>query len=102
MVIHTAIIPGDIQTHSLESQGTALHPSRVKGAVAAGLMSSSLTTITITEIKRPDSLEAMRIHLGFLVVGLGVVRAVGREKTDDVVKVGLARCQHLIGNQFRA
>jgi hypothetical protein len=33
----------------------------------------------------------MRIHLGFLVVGLGVVRAVGREKTDDVVKVGLAR-----------
>lgn len=72
----------------------------MKGAVASRLI-SSLITIAITEIKCPDSLEAMRIHLGFLVVGLGVVRSVGWEKTDDVVEVGLARCQHLIGNLLR-
>lgn len=74
--------------HGLGSQGTALHPSRVKGAVAARLI-SSLIIIARTEVKCPDSLEAMRIHLGFLVAGLGVVRAVGCKKTDDVVEVGL-------------
>jgi hypothetical protein len=57
---------------------------------------SSLITIAITEIKCPDSLETMRIHLGFLVVGLGVVRAVGWEKTDDVVEVGLVRCVSIL------
>lgn len=77
--------------HGLKSQGTALGPSRVKGAVSARLV-SSLITIAIAAIKCPDCLEAMRIHLGFLVVGLGVVRAVGREETDDVVEVGLVRC----------
>lgn len=86
--------------YGLKSQGTALHPSRVKGAVAARLI-SSLITIARTEIKCPDSLEAMRIHLGFLVVGLGVVRAVGWEKTDDVVEEGLVTCQLLIGDLFR-
>lgn len=44
----------------------------------------------------------MRIHLGFLVVGLGVVRAVGWEETDDVVEVGLVSCQHLIGDLLRS
>ena len=56
----------------------------------------SMTTIAITEIKCPDSLEAMRIYLGFLVVGLGVVRTVGWEKTDDIVEVGLVICQSAI------
>jgi hypothetical protein len=72
----------------------------VKGAAAARLI-SSLTTIAITATKCPDSLEAMRIHLGLLVVGLGIVRAVGREETDDIVEVGLERYQHLIGNSLR-
>lgn len=44
----------------------------------------------------------MRIHLGFLVVGLGVVRAFRWEETDDVVEVGLARYQYLISNLFRS
>lgn len=66
-----------------------LHPSRVKGAITA-LLKSSLITITITKIKCPDSLEAMRIYLGFLVIGLGVIRAVGWEETDDIIEVGLA------------
>lgn len=72
----------------------------MKGAVAARLISSLITTARI-EMKRPDSLKAMRIHLGFLVVGLSVIRAVGWEKTDDVVEVGLVRCQHVIGNLLR-
>lgn len=63
-------------------------------------MGSLITTAT-TAIKCPDGLEAMRIHLGFLDVGLGVVRAIGWEETDDVVEVGLARCQHLMGNLLR-
>lgn len=83
--------------HGPKSQGTALHPSRVGGVVSARLI-SSLITIAITAIKCPDSLEAMGIHLGLLVVGLGVVRAVGWEEADDIVEVGLIRCQHLIGD----
>lgn len=86
--------------HGLKSEGTALHPSRVKGAVVARSI-TSLSTITITQIKCPDGLVAMRIHLGFLVVGLGVVRACGWEETDDVVEVGLVGCQHLMGNLLR-
>jgi len=72
----------------------------VKGPVVARLI-SRLTTVAITEMKCPDRLEAMRIHLGFLVVGLGVVRAVGWKKTNDIVEVGLVSCQHLIGNLLR-
>jgi hypothetical protein len=82
------------------SQGTVLQPPTVKGTVTARLM-SSLTTIAITEIKGPDSLEAMRIHLRFLIVGLGVVRAGGWEETDDVVEVSLVRCQPLISSLAR-
>jgi hypothetical protein len=83
------------------SQGTAFHPSRVEGVVAARWI-INLTGIMITKIECPDRLEAMRIHLGFLVVGLCVIRAVGREETDDVVEVGLVRCQHLIDNLLKS
>lgn len=72
----------------------------MNGAFTA-LLKSSLITITRTEIKCPDSLEAMRIYLGFLVIGLGVIRAAGWEETDDIIKVGLARCQHLIADLLR-
>lgn len=72
----------------------------MKGPVVARLI-SRLITVAITEMKCPDSLEAMRIHLGFLVAGLGVVRTVGWKKTDNIVEVGLVSCQHLIGNLLR-
>lgn len=57
-----------------------------------------MITIAITATKCPDSPEAIRIHLGFLVVGLGVVRAVDWEYTDDVIEVGLVGYQYLIGD----
>jgi alanine-alpha-ketoisovalerate/valine-pyruvate aminotransferase len=60
---------------------------------------SSPSAIAIAEIKCPNSLEAMRVHLGFLVVGLGVVRAVDWEKTDGVVEVGLDRESYQQFNQ---
>lgn len=55
-------------------------PARLSGRLTA-----------ITEIKCPDSLEAMRVHLGFLVTGLGIVRAVGREEADNIIEIGLIR-----------
>lgn len=45
----------------------------------------------IADIKRPDSLEAMGVDLGFLVAGLGIVRAVSREEADNIIEVGLMR-----------
>ena len=56
----------------MRSEGTALHPPRMKRAVAARPF-GGLITIASAEIKCPNSLETMCIHLSFLKVGLGIV-----------------------------
>lgn len=62
------------------------HSSSVK-RVSPARLRARLTAIA--EIKRPDSLEAMSVNLGFLVAGLGIVRAVGWEEADNIIEVGL-------------
>jgi hypothetical protein len=61
----------------------------VESAVVAGWAAGA-----VANVKCPDGLEEMRIHLSFLVIGLEVVRAVGGEEADDVVEVSLVSCQH--------
>ena len=45
--------------------------------------------ISLTDIKSPNSLEAMRIDLSLLVISLSIVRAISREEADDIIKVSL-------------
>lgn len=76
----------------VRSRNPAHHSPSVESAVVAGWAAGAVANLV--DVKCPDGLEEMRIHLSFLVIGLEVVRAVGGEEADDVVEVSLVSCQH--------